>query len=116
MRNFQLRLNRIIKEETANFIENRLESNLLLTITSVVCNDDGSRADIFYVVIPESNEDIKRCQKIFELGRTDMQNIISRKHGLRKTPIFNFCYDEEYSNVKTIDKVLDIIDNERSKI
>ena len=112
MQNFQLRLNQIIKEESANFILKELKDNLLITIISVISNHDGSRADVYYVVYPSSQENINKCINILINKKTEIQNLISKKHNLRKTPILNFCYDQEYNKINEIEKTLNNLNEE----
>lgn len=114
MQNFQLRLNQVIKEEVANLILKNLSDNLLITITSVISNKDGSKADIYFVIYPNTDENIDKCKSIIETKKTEIQNIIGKKHKLRRTPVFNFCYDKEYNITDNIEKALKEINEERS--
>lgn len=116
MRDFQLRLNQIIKEESAKLISQKIAGGLFLTITSVSANEDGTRADIHYIVYPETTINRTICKKALEKNKFEIQRSISEKHRLRKTPILNFYYDDEYAKISKIDEALNIIDDERSKV
>lgn len=116
MRDFQLRLSQIIKEEAARLISQKIAGGLFLTVTSVSANDDGTQADIYYIVYPETAVNSTKCKNILEINKSEIQRSISEKHRLRKTPRLNFYYDNEYAKMSKIDEALNIINDERSKV
>lgn len=116
MGNFQLHLNQIIKEEAAKLISQKIAGGLFLTITSVSTDEDGARANIHYIVYPETAVNRTKCNKILEKNKFEIQRSISEKHRLRKTPVLNFYYDNEHAKISKIDEMLNIINDERSEV
>lgn len=83
-------LNSIILKDVADFIAKRLDRpGFIFTLNNVTLSDNGKLCLIEYQIYP-SNADIKFLHKFLLSNRVKIQNLVSKNHNLRTTPIIKY--------------------------
>ena len=98
------KINNIIKETSALFIEKEAGNTSLITVTRVLMSSDGKRATIMISVLPEEKENaaygfIKR-----NLG--ELRKLVSKNLKINPVPFLDVEIDKGEKNRQKIDELL----------
>ena len=97
------KLRELIREVAGKFLQ--LESNYtsLITITNVIVADRGSRATIYFTVLPENKE--KGALGLLKRKRAEFREFFATKARMRALPFFDFEIDMGEKNRHKIDEI-----------
>ena len=93
----------LIKKTAAEFMQKNSNYTSIITITDVSVSNKGSRAIIFFTVLPESKE--KGALDFAKRLRAEFQDFFSKKARIRSLPFFDFEIDKGEKNRQHIDEI-----------
>ncbi|HEY4504138.1 MAG TPA: ribosome-binding factor A [Candidatus Paceibacterota bacterium] len=97
------KLKNLIKETSAEFMQKRSNYTSIITITDVAVSNKGTRAVIFFTVLPESKE--KGALDFAKRMRGEFQEFFSKRARIRSLPFFDFEIDKGEKNRQHIDEI-----------
>jgi ribosome-binding factor A len=107
-----------IKRDASEIISdmNRDSAGLMITISGVEVSDDLKYARVFYTVMGDDAEKIKKAEKFFGRASNRIQNQLARKLHIRKMPELSFHFDKSLLEGLRITALIDKVmtkDNEQ---
>ncbi len=98
-----IRVESLIKELVASFIQHEANANPLITVTRASTAPDYRRVTIFFTTIPEGKEDdamifLKRCG-------SELRGYIKKKSNLKIIPFIEFSVDYGERHRQDIDEI-----------
>lgn len=100
------RIKELLRETAAEFLAREANRQSLITVTRVELSEDGSRAKIFFTVLPTTAEE--RALSFANRHRTDFITYFKKKIKGARTPFLEFFID----NGEKIRQRLDEITND----
>ncbi len=97
------KLKDVIKEAAAEFLQREGNYTSILTVTDISLSDRGSRATIFFTVLPDSKE--KGALDFVKRKRAEFRNYFKNKARMRALPFFDFEIDKGEKNRQRIDEI-----------
>jgi ribosome-binding factor A len=97
------KLKELIREVAAEFLQRESNYTSLITVTSVSVSDRGSRATIFFTVLPEEKE--KGALGLLKRKRAEFREYFAGKARMRALPFFDFAIDKGEKNRQQIDEI-----------
>ncbi len=97
------RLKDIIQDLAAKFIQLETNGLSLITITNIQLADRGSRATIYFTVLPKDKE--KAAQDFLKRKRAEFRQFVMSKSKARRIPFFDFEIDFGEHNRQRIDEI-----------
>lgn len=95
----------VIKQLAAEYIVRESNHTSLITVTKVELLSRGSRASIFFTVLPEHNE--TAALEFLKRSRSDFRGyVMSKKVRLPVIPFFDFEIDVGEKNRQKIDNLI----------
>lgn len=110
------RLSSLFQRELAIIVnkDNRSEPIGYVNITEVRVTRDLSYATIYYTILSDKKEDLKKASDLLEsINKTVRKELASKVNNLRKMPELIFKYDEALAYGNHIDKLLKTIKDEK---
>ncbi len=107
-----------IKRDIAEIIADMLRdrSGLMVTISDVDVTGDLKCARIYYTVLGDSLERLKKAKAFFDNGKHFIQGELSRRLHIRKLPELSFHYDKSLIEGLRISALIDeVVDRENGK-
>ena len=97
------KLKELIREVSAEFLQRESNYTSLITVTSVSVSDRGSRATIFFTVLPEDKEE--GALGLAKRKRAEFREYFAKKARMRALPFFDFAIDKGEKNRQQIDEI-----------
>lgn len=97
------KLKDVIREAAAEFLQRESNYTSILTVTDVSLSDRGSRATIFFTVLPEDKE--KGALDFTKRKRAEFREYFKSKARMRALPFFDFEIDKGEKNRQKIDEI-----------
>ncbi len=97
------KLKDLIKKVAAEFMQRQSNYTSLITVTDVSISDRGSRATIFFTVLPDSKE--KGALEFAKRMRAEFREFFAGKARMRALPFFDFEIDHGEKNRQHIDEI-----------
>ncbi len=98
------KIEEVIKETVASFIERESNKSALLTITNVELGDKGRTAMIYLSVLPESGED--SAINFLKRKRKEMREVVKKQLNTRTIPFLDVQIDTGQKALHTIEALL----------
>jgi len=98
------KVNRLIKELAANFLEREATNQSLITVTGCVVTDDLKKATVYFTVLPENKE--KAALDFTKRMRSDFRDYLKKNLEMRVLPFIDFEIDKGEKNRQRIDQLL----------
>lgn len=106
------RLASLIQRELANIVNEEVKNSQVgyVNLTEVKVTKDLSYASIFYTILSDEEEVIKKAQQILEKNTSKIRKRLAEKiRNIRKIPELLFKYDEALAYGNHIDQLLKTI-------
>jgi ribosome-binding factor A len=105
------RVESLIRELVAAFIQQEANADPLITVTRVTSSPDYRRMTVFFTTIPEGREDIA----IAFLKRTggELRSYVKKKSNLKIIPFLEFSVDYGERHRQNIDEIAREIGNSK---
>ncbi len=97
------KLKDVIREAAAEFLQRESNYTSILTVTDVALSDRGSRATVFFTVLPEDKE--KGALDFVKRKRAEFRDYFKSKARMRALPFFDFEIDKGEKNRQKIDEI-----------
>jgi ribosome-binding factor A len=97
------KLKEIIRENAALFLQREGNYTSILTVTDVSLSDRGSRATVFFTVLPEDKE--KGALDFAKRKRAEFREFFKERSRMRALPFFDFEIDKGEKNRQKIDEI-----------
>lgn len=97
------KLKDVIREAAAEFLQREGNYTSILTVTDISLSDRGSRATIFFTVLPENKE--KGALDFAKRKRADFREYFKERSRMRALPFFDFAIDKGEKNRQRIDEI-----------
>ncbi len=92
-----------ITHKAAEFLNMESNNLSLITITRTVLSDDGSDANIFFTVIPDTK--IKEVKEFLKRKRSDFREFFTKETKAGRIPTFDFVFDEGEKKRQRLDEI-----------
>lgn len=93
--------------------DRKIEDQIYYNITDVKVSRDYSFATIYYTILSDKEEDLKRAEEILDEINKDVRKEVAQKiKNIRRIPAFKFKYDESLAYGNKIEKLLKEIKTE----
>lgn len=104
-----LRVESLIKEIIASYIQHEANTDPLITVTRASTSPDYRRVTIFFTTIPDGREE----DALIFLKRigSDLRNYVKRKSNLKIIPFLEFSVDYGERHRQHIDEIARKIEN-----
>lgn len=106
------RLASLIQRELATIVNNKIRNKEVgyINLTEVRVTKDKSLATIFYTILSDDAETIKKAQELIDKNNATIRMELAQKiKDIRKIPEILFKYDEALAYGNHIDKLLKTI-------
>lgn len=105
------RVESLIRELVAAFIQQEANTDPLITVTRVTSSPDYRRMTVFFTTIPEGKED----NAIAFLKRTggELRSYVKKKSNLKIIPFLEFSVDYGERHRQNIDEIAREIENKK---
>lgn len=103
------RLQSLFQRELATIVnkDRKIADQMYFNITDVKISRDYSYATIYYTILSEEEEDLKRAQEILnEINKDVRREVANKVKNLRRMPALKFKYDESLAYGNKIEKLL----------
>ncbi len=97
------RLRDLIRDLAGKFIQLETNGLSLITITSIELGDRGTRATIYFTVLPLDKE--KAALDFLKRKRAEFRTYVMNKARARRIPFFDFAIDTGEKNRQRIDEI-----------
>lgn len=97
------KLKDVIREAAAEFLQREGNYTSILTVTDISLSDRGSRATIFFTVLPDNKE--KGALDFAKRKRAEFREFFKGKSRMRALPFFDFEIDKGEKNRQKIDEI-----------
>jgi len=108
-----LRVESLIRELVAAFIQHEANTNPLITVTRATTAPDYRRVTIFFTTIPDGQEE-EALVFLKRIG-SELRGYIKKKSNLKIIPFIEFSVDYGERHRQHIDEVVREIDKDESK-
>lgn len=93
--------------------DRKIEDQVYYNITDVKVSRDYSFATIYYTILSDKEEDLKRAEEILDEINKDVRKEVAQKiKNIRRIPAFKFKYDESLAYGNKIEKLLNELKTE----
>lgn len=93
--------------------DRKIKDQVYYNITDVKVSRDYSFATIYYTILSDKEEDLKRAEEILNDINKDVRREVAQKiKNIRRIPAFKFKYDESLAYGNKIEKLLDELKTE----
>lgn len=106
------RLASLIQRELAIIVNNNIQNKEIgyINLTEVKVTKDKSIATIYYTILSDDENDLKKAEELIEKNRGQIRMELAQKiKNIRKIPDLIFKYDEALAYGNHIDKLLKTI-------
>ena len=100
----QEKLEELIKHLAADFLSIYSNRTSMITVTRVKCDEKGSRATVYYTVLPENKEEA--ASDYLKRNRTDFRAYVKYNARLMRIPFFDFEVDRGEKARQKIDEAM----------
>ncbi len=101
-----IRVQSLIKEFAATFIQHEANSNPLITITQVTTSSDYKNVTIFFTTIPEGEENENNALIFLKRSGRELRQYIKKKSNLKIIPNIEFAVDYGERHRQNIDELV----------
>ncbi len=98
-----IKLQELIRANAAEFLQRESNYTSMITVTSVSVSDRGTRATIFFTVLPEDKEN--GALGLAKRKRAEFRDYFAKKARMRMLPFFDFAIDKGEKNRQQIDEI-----------
>ena len=98
------KINNLIRELAANFMEKEASNVSLLTVTGCEVTPDLKKATVYFTVLPESKE--KSALDFAKRMRGDFRDYLKKNLEMRVIPFIDFQIDAGEKNRQRIEELL----------
>jgi ribosome-binding factor A len=98
------KINNLIKELAANFLNKESNKTSLVTVTDCSTSQDMKRATIFFTVLPDSKENA--MLEFAKRKRTEFRDFLKKNMKSKLIPFIDFAIDQGEKNRQKIDELL----------
>jgi len=99
-----LRVESLIRELVAGFIQHEANANPLITITRTSTSPDYRRVTIFFTTIPDGKEEA--ALSFLKRSGSEMRGYIKKKSNLKIIPFIEFSVDYGERHRQQIDEIV----------
>ena len=93
--------------------DRKIKDQVYYNIIDVKVSRDYSFATIYYTILSDKEEDLKRAEEILNDINKDVRREVAQKiKNIRRIPAFKFKYDESLAYGNKIEKLLDELKTE----
>ncbi len=103
------RVESLIHELVAKFIQTEANSDPLITVTRVTTSPDYKRITVFFTTIPDAKED--DALVFLKRSGSELRHFIKQKSSLKTIPHIDFAIDYGERHRQHIDEIAREIDN-----
>ncbi len=97
------KLKELIRALAAEYLQRESNHTSMITVTNVSVSDRGSRATIFFTVLPEDKEE--GAIGLAKRKRPEFRDFFAKKARMRALPFFDFAIDKGEKNRQQIDEI-----------
>lgn len=97
------RMNAIIREQAAIFLERESAGNALITVTNVRLEERGKKALVFFTVFPTTSEN--GVLDFAKRKRSEFREFLQKESALVRLPFVDFAIDLGEKNRQKIDEI-----------
>ncbi len=110
-----LRVESLIREIVAAFIQQEANSDPLITVTRTASSPDYRKVTIFFTTIPEGQEKEKAALAFLQRIGGELRGYVKKKSSLKIIPFIEFSVDYGERHRQNIDEIAREIEDQNNK-
>jgi ribosome-binding factor A len=109
------RVESLIRELVASYIQIEANTSPLITVTRVTTAPDYRRMTVFFTTIPDGEENEKAAQVFLQRTGKELRGFIKKKSNLKIIPFLEFSVDYGERHRQHIDEIARDIEQEKGE-
>lgn len=92
--------------------DRKIEDQMYFNITDVKVSKDYSLAQVYYTILSDKEEDLKRAEEILnEISKDVRREVAQKVKNIRRMPALKFKFDESLAYGNKIEKIIEELKN-----